>query len=336
MMSGDYDIPRASRIKLKSTAAEIASKIYDQERRRVEKERERVARANGLPYDRKRKRDDAARRRREYIDDMDEAFEDGGLFGDISFGSALPGFSSSSGLGGISGLFSSVFGDRTSHVRDVFEGPPPMGSMGPEAYRAYVREQFRTAQRAQDVEEDRRRGTARREAEEAAYRAQRIEEEREEREAKRRRRAHAEKAAREAQDAAAEAAALRREEGLEQRAERARWRKRCTALFDNEVVSVELGFADIPWPVAAAKGRGYSIVLNSEDLTTDNVRRFLFALADDEGGDRRKVLREAIRLFHSDRFHSRVLPRVKESERERVREGVEAIARVLTDLLSAT
>jgi hypothetical protein len=321
----------------KASAAETASKIYEKERRKVEKDRERIARANGMPYDRKRRRDsDASRRRRDYINDMDD-MDDGGLFGNFSFGSEMPGGfpnSGMGGLGGLGGMFSGLF-DRTSRARDIFDGPPPMGTMTPDAYRSFVRDRFRAAQRAEDAEEYTRRGAARREAEEAAFRAERIADEREEREAKRRRRARAEKAAREAQAAAEETAVNRREEASAQRGERARWRKRCAALFDAEIVSVELGFADIPWPVAAAKGTGFSIVLNPEDLTAENVRRFLFALAEDEGTDRRKVLREAIRLFHSDRFHSRVLPRVKESERERVREGVDIVARILTDLLSA-
>lgn len=316
----------------KETAAETASKIYAKERRRADKERERIARANGMPYERKRRRgSDGSRRRRDFINDMDD-FDDS-LFGNFSFGSGLPGAIPTSGL---SGIYSRLFGARQSSARDIFDGPPPLGNMSAEAYRAHVRERFSAAQRTDDAEERMRRGAARREADEAAFRARRIAEEREEREAKRRRRARAENAAQEAQAAAAETAASRYEEAQAQRAERARWRKRCDALFDNEIVSVELGFGDIPWPVAAAKGAGFSIVLSPEDLTVEHVRRFLFALADDEGTDRRKVLREAIRRFHSDRFHSRVLARVKESERERVREGVDGVARILTDLLSAT
>ncbi|BEI82563.1 hypothetical protein CcaverHIS002_0304310 [Cutaneotrichosporon cavernicola] len=331
-MPDDYDVPRPSKINLKETAAETASRIYAKERRRVEKDRERVARANGMRYSRERQRgsEDERGRRAAYVNDMDDMGElDGGLFGTFTFGSGLP-----TSTPGLSGIFSRLFGARESRARDIFDGPPPMGTMGADAYRAHVRERFRTAQRDEDFREEIRRRTARREAEEATFRADRIAEEREEREAKRRRRARAEQAAQDAQAAAAETATSRREEAQAQKAERARWRKRCAALFDVEIVSVELGFADIPWPVAAAKGAGFSIVLHPEDINAENVMRFLFALADDEGTDRRKILREAIRLFHSDRFHSRVLPRVKESERERVREGVEVVARILTHLLS--
>jgi len=46
------------------------------------------------------------------------------------------------------------------------------------------------------------------------------------------------------------------------------------------------------------------------------------------------VLREAIRNFHPDRFNSKVLPRVREGEREKVKEGMEICSRVLTDLIS--
>ncbi|GMK56936.1 hypothetical protein CspeluHIS016_0307760 [Cutaneotrichosporon spelunceum] len=330
-MSDGYDIPRPSKINFKETAGESAARIYAKERQRVEKVRERIARANGMPYERKRRRgsDPERARRSAFIDDMNE-LDDDGLFGNFSFGSELPTFAS-----GLSRFASRLFGARESRARDIFDGPPPMGNMNPDEYRAHIRERFRVAQQDEGAKEYARQRAARRDAEAAAFHAEMIAEEREEREAKRRRRARAAQAAQNAQAAAAETAASKREEAQAQKTERARWRKRCTALFDVEVISVELGFADIPWPVQAAKGVGISIVLRPEDLTTENVKRFLFALADDEGTDRRKILREAIRLFHSDRFHSRVLQRVKQSERERVREGVDVVARILTDLLSA-
>lgn len=284
------------------------------------------------------------------MDDMDDM--DDSLFGDFSFGSAFRG---EGVFGSMPGAFPfSAFTSQRipSRFRPPPSGPsfgatsgtrlPPMGNMSDDEYASFIRSRFHAAQRAADLNHAARRGAEARAEAERAYRAERVEEERAERDAKRRRRARAEAAAADAARAAslaqADVAASRAEERAAQTEERARWRKRCAALFDAEILAVNLGFSDVPWPVASARGSGFGIVLSPSDLTADNVKRFLYALADDEtkGGrdGRRKVIRDAIRLFHSDRFHSRVLPRVREGEREIVKDGVEIVARILTDLLS--
>lgn len=353
----------------------------------MEREAERIARANGMPSGsasssnerdsehRKRKRrrgsssdpidvfdddDEHAQHAHErqprghgFMDGMGMGLDDdgdGGLFGAFPFGSAIPDFMShirpAFGMPGTYPFARQRIPNRfrpppRPDPRDFFnldgDRPPPMGGMSADEYAAHLRARFRADQRAADLEEAARRGRAAREEAERAYRARRVAEEREdreEREARRRRKARADAAE------ASSVAAARAEARAAEAEERARWRRRCTALFDAEVLSVQLSFADIPWPVSSARGAGFSIVLTPADLTEDNVRAFLYSLADAEAEPgkkteaRRKVLRDAIRLFHSDRFDSRILPRVREEERETVREGVGVVARILTDLLS--
>ena len=103
------------------------------------------------------------------------------------------------------------------------------------------------------------------------------------------------------------------------------------------IIETELSYLDIPWPI-------YSNV----NLEKGQIARFLSNIALIQGlGERsgsggkeqdrekeRRVLREAIRNFHPDRFNSKVLPRVREGEREKVKEGMEICSRVLTDLIS--
>lgn len=115
-----------------------------------------------------------------------------------------------------------------------------------------------------------------------------------------------------------------------------------------EVESTELLFDDIPWPVfrPSARGRssGSSESILLDTLTLENVRKFMTAVAGHLStsksssaggttGDLRKTVREAIRNFHPDRFYSRVLGRVREKDREKVRQGADQVSRVLNDLV---
>lgn len=144
---------------------------------------------------------------------------------------------------------------------------------------------------------------------------------------------------------AAEAERRQRAKKLEQeraakRAEqRQAWVKRSAALFAmGEIQSVRLTFQDIPWPIYAAKGGEVEYIVTLDDLSTKNVKEFLLDLARDKAdmeyeAARKKVLRDAIRMFHPDRWH-RVLPRVEETERDNVKTGVELCSRIINDLLS--
>lgn len=132
---------------------------------------------------------------------------------------------------------------------------------------------------------------------------------------------------------------LEKERAAKRAEQRQAWVKRSTALFaTGEIQSVRLTFQDIPWPIYAAKGGEVEYIVTLDDLCTKNVKEFLLDLARDKAemeyeAARKKVLRDAIRMFHPDRWH-RVLPRVEEAERENVKHGVELCSRIINDLLS--
>lgn len=141
------------------------------------------------------------------------------------------------------------------------------------------------------------------------------------------------------------------EEERKRKEERGRWKDRWKKLAETggEIEESELRFADIPWPIYHHYHSSKSTTtFTSEEFTIDNVRTFLHAMAEDEAAvaaasstngsvvDVRKVVREAIRNYHPDRFHGRVLPRVREKDRDRVKEGVERLSRVLNDLAAET
>lgn len=132
---------------------------------------------------------------------------------------------------------------------------------------------------------------------------------------------------------------LEKERAAKRAEQRQAWVKRSAALFTTgEIQSVRLTFQDIPWPIYAAKGGEVEYIVTLDDLCTKNVKEFLLDLARDNvemeyEAARKKVLRDAIRMFHPDRWH-RVLPRVEEAERENVKDGVELCSRIINDLLS--
>jgi hypothetical protein len=201
-----------------------------------------------------------------------------------------------------------------------------MGHMSADEYATFIRDGFNRRRHRQDMDDMERRREARRTEARKREIDEQVERERQERKAQKQKR---EKAVNEEENC---------------KAERRKWRARCAALMDGEVVSVNLKFSDIPWPVyTATSSQDVSVVVTPEDLTVDKVRVFLNALATDEskGADsksvedsRRKVLRDAIRQFHPDRFFSRVLPRVREPDQDKVKEGVERTSRLINELFS--
>lgn len=93
---------------------------------------------------------------------------------------------------------------------------------------------------------------------------------------------------------------------------------------DAEAQQVNMRYTDIPWPVYSAA--------KLVPLEKAQIREFLFDLAKCSRQPEKKILRDAIRIFHPDRFFGRFLHRVRDSERERVKEGVEICSRVINDL----
>lgn len=187
---------------------------------------------------------------------------------------------------------------------------PPLGEMTEEEYSSWVREGMYRRKHKEEIEAMERRRAARREED----RKREVERERREREEKRR------------------IKKLEKMRGKAEEDDKARMRKEWRVAVGSwdKSKAEDIGFGDVPWPVYSV-GR-----VRVADLTLENVKSFLWALAEDEAkGDdgRRRVLRDAIRLFHPDRFN-RVLPRVKELDRELVMEGVELVSRLINDLLS--
>jgi hypothetical protein len=124
--------------------------------------------------------------------------------------------------------------------------------------------------------------------------------------------------------------------------ERERYLSRWNKLLSNSknsdsdsdmIIETELSYSDIPWPIYAKS----KLDKNAISLFLSNVALLPIQggiISGKEGKEaERKVLREAIRNFHPDRFLSKVLPRVREGEREKVKEGMEVCSRVLTDLI---
>ena len=207
------------------------------------------------------------------------------------------------------------------------KGPiPEIGEMGEEEYITWIREGMDRLKYRAEVSEREKRAREREEKE----RAREMEKEREERDQRRKQKAEKRKSEKEIE------VQQRKMEGvldMRRKGERQRYRDRWKPLVKvgGELELVGLGLEDIPWPVYRTTG-----LLALEDLDFTAIGEFFAALAGDEPGSQdaafKKILREAIRAFHPDRFFGRILLRVKEADREKVREGVERCSRVINEL----
>lgn len=135
-----------------------------------------------------------------------------------------------------------------------------------------------------------------------------------------------------------------------------RYEKQWKVLLSGQRIEDErkdLHFEEIPWPVFPVdvgpsthqKGKQSEAVPNVclEDLTVDAVSKFLLSSTESSGLPtddasrkiRRDKLREAMLRFHPDKFEGRILPRVQESDKDQVREGVSKVAIALNRLMEA-
>jgi hypothetical protein len=114
-----------------------------------------------------------------------------------------------------------------------------------------------------------------------------------------------------------------------------RWRELLSITGESET----LGFDDIPWPVAAAQlqkpdkrrsevPRRLSITV--DELTAEAITAFL--LPKGKEFDRKEKLRESFLRFHPDKFEGRFMRFIKESDRDRVKEAIGQVSRVLNSL----
>lgn len=120
-----------------------------------------------------------------------------------------------------------------------------------------------------------------------------------------------------------------------------------------------LSFDDIPWPIATAHHRDKSErrhhsksrapeslddirkSINAAEMTADAIASFLLpvaaAISDAERGlkkkERKDKLRETFLRFHPDKFEGRFMKRIKEEEREKVREAIGQVSRALNTLM---
>lgn len=251
-----------------------------------------------------------------------------------------------------SGIFSHGWLGRNplEEVRLSGGAVPDLGGMSETEYLRFIRHGMSAQRHRSDMDERRRwyDERERRDIEREAARAIREEQEQRERDREEHRRDREYRRARQrsaeaemASSAGPRPAYAPRAKDERAKKERERYRARWAALVDTggEIEMVDLSFKDIPWPVyAPVSGQDITIL----DLEVDRVQTFLYALAADttSGSDgdamrtaRKNVLREAIKAFHPDRFFGRILPRVREADRELVKEGVERCSRLINELI---
>lgn len=144
-------------------------------------------------------------------------------------------------------------------------------------------------------------------------------------------------------DAAAESDRRRRaRDEARALAARADYSDRWARLQASAPAGLTLSFATVPWPVHPPPS-------SADDLTPDAIAAFL--LADSRSGSgsaagekpKKQRLKEALLLWHPDRFEGRWLPLIRadgpgetdDSERERVRAAVGVVARHLNQLMES-
>ncbi|KAF8483173.1 hypothetical protein JB92DRAFT_2561515, partial [Gautieria morchelliformis] len=88
-----------------------------------------------------------------------------------------------------------------------------------------------------------------------------------------------------------------------------------------------LTFRTVPWPLICTPS-------SPSSLSGDNIAFFLLSPLHSENKSRKERIREAMQRWHNDKFEPRILPRVVESDRDAVKEGVDAVVRCLNDLLA--
>lgn len=103
-----------------------------------------------------------------------------------------------------------------------------------------------------------------------------------------------------------------------------------------------LTFDDIPWPAFSLEPS--TSLANTESFTAESVLTFLIPTTtnvppiDQEAAAkfRKERLRETLLRFHPDKFEGRTLQRVRERDRERVREVAGRLVRVVNALMAGT
>lgn len=101
-----------------------------------------------------------------------------------------------------------------------------------------------------------------------------------------------------------------------------------------------LKFNDIPWPIFTAQRKRDTISL--DDITVEAISVFILPNASRTKGptseeaekkDRKEKLRETMLRFHPDKFEGRVMRRVSDKDKDKVKEAVGQVARALNTLM---
>ncbi|KAG1836282.1 hypothetical protein DFJ58DRAFT_622816, partial [Suillus subalutaceus] len=86
---------------------------------------------------------------------------------------------------------------------------------------------------------------------------------------------------------------------------------------------------DFPWPVFKRPG-------GPDDVTAPCITAYMLSSLHPTDKSPKDRIKENIRRWHPDRFETQLLPKVKESDRDIVREAAGTVVRVLNDLLRSS
>lgn len=91
---------------------------------------------------------------------------------------------------------------------------------------------------------------------------------------------------------------------------------------------MQLGLADIPWPMVI---RSTCV----DDLSPQQIELFFLAKQKVSGSTLKEVIKSALLRWHPDKFGS-FLARVREEDRKAAEEGVGIVARCLNRMMEST
>ncbi|EPQ53506.1 hypothetical protein GLOTRDRAFT_63094 [Gloeophyllum trabeum ATCC 11539] len=139
-----------------------------------------------------------------------------------------------------------------------------------------------------------------------------------------------------------EAEVRRREEELKQRLENERQAKMSKIMTKDDVIQLfatherqwnlittaeELGWYSFPWPV-------FKKPSEPEDITTVAISAYVLSPHHQSDKSTKDRIKEHIRRWHPDRFETKYLPKVREDEQDKVKEGAGVVVRGLNELLT--
>ncbi|KAI0088808.1 hypothetical protein BDY19DRAFT_985285 [Irpex rosettiformis] len=84
---------------------------------------------------------------------------------------------------------------------------------------------------------------------------------------------------------------------------------------------------NFPWPMLKKPS-------NPEELTTTAISAYILNPYNPSDKSEKDRIKEHIRRWHPDRFETKLLPKVKSEDRERVKEGAGQVVRSLNELLT--